>query len=140
VTTSAQSGPTIIVLTGPDCAEFGLRPPAFIESENDGARYVVKILRPEGIDSFGAGPSIHAAIKDLVEVMRAEAAALRAHHDRLSPDMARELAAIEAILGPTETAMASPSAYLGAPSRIDATGPAFSAPLARSSYLPILSN
>ena len=140
MTTSAQYGPTIFVLTGHDCAEFGLHPPAFVESESDGARYVVKVFRPEGIYSFGTGPSIHAAIKDLVDVMRAEATALRARQDMLSPDMARELAAIDAILAPNEARVGSPSAYVGAPWRRGATGPEFSATPARSSYLPILSN
>jgi hypothetical protein len=118
------------------CAELGLRPLVALELEHNESGFVAKVVDPAGIDSFGSGPSIQEAIKDLVEVMRAEAISLRSRRARLSADMARELSVLDAILADEGVEVAHPNAYIVAPMKIGATGPEFSTALARNSYIP----
>jgi hypothetical protein len=136
---STQSGAMIVILTADNCAELGLRAPLAVEIDVDVAGIVAKVLDPTGIDSFGAGATIQEAIKDLVEVMRAEALSLRSRHARLSTDMARELAAIDAALADEGVAIDRPSAYIVTPMKSGSTGLTFSAVPASNSYIPLLS-
>lgn len=69
-----------------------------LEIDGDDSGFLAKVLAPEGIDSFGQGPSPLEAVTDLVEVMRAELQALRVRREQLSSRLLGELEALEGVL------------------------------------------
>ena len=129
---------TLRVLGGEECAALGLRVPLAIEIDYDGVGFIVKVGIPRGTDAFGSGESVPDAVADLVEVMRAEAASLRARQEHLAPDLAKELALLDRVLvAEGEAPPVQSTVYFGSPFNAEATGPTYHAAASRNSYIPV---
>jgi hypothetical protein len=90
---------TRLALSSDECARLGLQPPIVVRVRaSSPARFLVDVVEPRWISPFGEGSSAAAAIEDLAHVLRAESQSLRSRERDLSPALARELAAIDAIL------------------------------------------
>jgi hypothetical protein len=134
---ATQAGVTIRPLIGEECAALGLRGPLVIEIDCDGVGFVAKVLAPQGIEAFGSGPSMPAAVADLVEVMREEASSLLSRQRQLAPSLAHELEILNQVLVAEGTVpQVRPAVYIGVQTTVGATGPEYRTELARNSYLP----
>jgi hypothetical protein len=132
---SSFATPTLYVLSADLLAEVGLRVSLVLEIDHDAeSGFVARVLSPAGLGSFGVGATPLDAVRDLVEVMREEAEALRARQASLGVEMARELALLDTVLVPAHGVAAT--AYVVAPMASGATGPTYAAPAGRNSYLP----
>jgi len=107
-----------------------------VELDDDGAGVVAKLLLPEGIDAFGSGSTIHAALTDLVEVMRGEVSSLRDRRDRLSAALLKELGFLDRVLASEAKGPSLSPSYVGARFPEGTTGPAFKTAPTRNSYIP----
>ena len=132
---SAQAGVAIYILVGEQWAPLRLRLPLAVEIDSDDEGYVAKVASPNGISAFGTGSTMHSALMDMSEVMRAEAASLRARRKHLAHGLELELSVLEQLLAPAG-AESRPQVYIGAPVSPGASGPAFNTPPARNSYIP----